>query len=67
MTRALSALGSVSASRSVRSGRFYCIIYGTNYNGWQFGMGSALIIMFGVYDYYSMATCDTHINDYIHN
>jgi len=26
VTRALSALGSVSASRSVRSGRFYCII-----------------------------------------
>jgi len=25
VTRALSALGSVSASRSVRSGRFYCI------------------------------------------
>ena len=27
VTRTLSALGSVSASRSVRSGRFYCIRY----------------------------------------
>ena len=27
VTRTLSALGSVSASRSVRSGRFYCILY----------------------------------------
>ena len=27
VTRTLSALGSVSASRSVRSGRFYCIHY----------------------------------------
>ena len=26
VTRTLSALGSVSASRSVRSGRFYCIL-----------------------------------------
>ena len=27
MTRTLSTLGSVSASRSVRSGRFYCSYY----------------------------------------
>ena len=32
VTRALSALGSVSASRSVRSGRFYCIALRAMYN-----------------------------------
>ena len=31
VTRALSALGSVSASRSVRSGRFYCILLPSYY------------------------------------
>ena len=37
VTRTLSALGSVSASRSVRSGRFYCI-----YVPWQKRMGKAI-------------------------
>ena len=33
VTRTLSALGSVSASRSVRSGRFYCIYISVKLRG----------------------------------